>query len=111
VVATESAAPAAHRAAILGAPGRHTRLVAAISGRPARSVQSNWTKLVDEVARDGVQVAVYPNAYDLGKQLHAVASKTGDQGWGAFWAGQGAPLAREMGGAELVATLVREMEA
>ncbi|KLT43935.1 2-nitropropane dioxygenase [Cutaneotrichosporon oleaginosum] len=109
-VTTETAASAGHKAAILGEAGRHTRLVAAVSGRPARSAASNWTRMMDQMAKDGVEIAVYPNAYDLGKQLHAVASAKGDQGWGGFWAGQGAPLAREMGAAELVETLVKEMK-
>ncbi|BEJ13000.1 hypothetical protein CspHIS471_0301740 [Cutaneotrichosporon sp. HIS471] len=106
---TESAAPQAHRKA-LKEGGQHTRLVAAISGRPARSVESNWTRLLDQIAKDGVQIAGYPNAYDLAKQLHGAASAKGDQAWGPFWAGQGAPLARQMGAAELVETLLKEMK-
>lgn len=113
VAADESAAPPAHKAALKGEPGRHTRLVAAISGRPARSVASNWTRLLDRMAQDGKganDIAVYPNAYDLGKQLHAAANAKGDTTWGAFWAGQGAPLAREMPAKDLVETLVKEMK-
>ena len=53
----------------------------------------------------------YPIAYDLGKELHAAAKAKGDYGYGAQWAGQGAPLARAMPTADLVATLRRETEA
>ncbi len=51
----------------------------------------------------------YPIAYDAGKALHAVAKAKKDFGYGARWAGQGAPLARSMPAAELVATLVGEI--
>lgn len=113
VATEESAASAAHKSALTGEPGKHTHLVAAISGRPARSVASNWTRLLDIMAQDGnaPEVACYPNAYDLGKQLHAAASAKGDNAWGPFWAGQGAPLAREMPAKDLVETLVKEMQA
>jgi hypothetical protein len=34
----------------------------------------------------------YPIAYDAGKALHAAAKAKGEFGYGAQWAGQGAPL-------------------
>lgn len=102
----ESSAPAAHKEALVGAPGQHTRLVTVVSGRPARSVASRWTELACDT--DAPFIAPYPSAYDVGKQLHALASAKGDTSYGAFWAGQGAPLARSMGAAELMRTLVTE---
>jgi len=53
----------------------------------------------------------YPRAYDAGKALHAAAKAKGEYGFGAQWAGQGAPLARATPAAELVATLSAELEA
>ena len=50
----------------------------------------------------------YPIAYDAGKALHAAGKAKGEHGFGAQWAGQGAPLARAMPAAELVALLRRE---
>ena len=47
-------------------------------------------------------------AYDAAKQLNAAASAQGNHEFAAQWAGMGAPLAREMPAAELVAALVRE---
>jgi NAD(P)H-dependent flavin oxidoreductase YrpB (nitropropane dioxygenase family) len=41
---------------------------------------------------------------------HAVAKAAGEFGYGAQWAGQGAPLARAIPAAELVARLRGEME-
>jgi nitronate monooxygenase len=54
--------------------------------------------------------AAYPVAYDAAKQLHAAASKAGNHEFAAHWAGQGAPLAREMPAAEMLRQLAREME-
>jgi nitronate monooxygenase len=48
-------------------------------------------------------------AYDLGKALHAAGKRAGEFGFGAHWAGQGAPLCRKRSAAELVRELVAEM--
>lgn len=53
--------------------------------------------------------ADYPVAYDLAKQLNAVASPQGIADFGAYWAGQGAPLARALPARELIQALVQEM--
>lgn len=52
--------------------------------------------------------AAYPLAYDAAKQLNAAAARSGNHECAAHWAGQGAPLAREMSAQALVATLIRE---
>jgi NAD(P)-dependent dehydrogenase (short-subunit alcohol dehydrogenase family) len=52
----------------------------------------------------------YPIAYDAGKALHAAAKLRGENGFGAHWAIQGAPLVRTMPAAKLVATLGRELQ-
>ena len=51
----------------------------------------------------------YPIAYDAGKALHAAAKAKGEYGFGAQWAGQGAPLARAMPAADLVERLADEL--
>lgn len=56
-------------------------------------------------------VPAYPIAYDAAKALHAAASARGEWGWGAQWAGQGAPLAHPMPAAALVARLAAELDA
>ena len=53
----------------------------------------------------------YPITYDLGKALHAAGKAKGEFGFGAQWAGQGAPLSRPMPAAELVKLLAAELEA
>ena len=50
----------------------------------------------------------YPIAYDAAKALHAAASAKGNHEFAAHWAGQGAPLARELPAAKLVEQLVAE---
>lgn len=52
----------------------------------------------------------YPIAYDLGKALNAAAKKHGEFGFGAQWAGQGAPLARSLPTGKMVAVLAKELE-
>lgn len=104
----ESAADAAYRAALAGAAAHHTRMTAAISGRPARCLQNRFTDWA-EAHRDA-RVPAYPVAYDAGKALNAAAKAAGEGGFGAQWAGQGAPLARAMPAGDLLALLAAEME-
>jgi nitronate monooxygenase len=104
----ESSADAGYRAALLGPPAGHTVMTVAISGRPARCLVNRITALGAGVERGAVPD--YPIAYDAGKALHAAAKAAGEFGYGAQWAGQGAPLARAMPAAELVARLRSEME-
>lgn len=108
VACTESAADAGYRAALLGPAAEHTVMTAAISGRPARCLANRFTALGEGVA--STAVPDYPIAYDAGKALHAAAKAKGEFGYGAQWAGQGAPLARALPAAELVARLRDEME-
>jgi nitronate monooxygenase len=104
----ESLADEGYRAALASDAARHTMMTRAISGRPARSLANRFTALGAAVGHDAVPA--YPIAYDLGKALHAAGKARGDYGYGAQWAGQGAPLARFMPAADLVATLARELE-
>jgi nitronate monooxygenase len=54
------------------------------------------------------RIPPYPIAYDAGKALNSAAKAAHEPGYGAQWAGQGAPLARELPAAELVAALAEE---
>jgi nitronate monooxygenase len=104
----ESLADEGYRAALSGDAAHHTVMTRAISGRPARSLANRFTAIGATVAAE--TVPAYPIAYDLGKALHAAGKARGEYGYGAQWAGQGAPLARFMPAADLVATLARELE-
>ncbi|MDH2436340.1 nitronate monooxygenase [Pokkaliibacter sp. MBI-7] len=105
VLCPESSANAAYRAALQSDLAYQTQITSAISGRPARGLPN---RLYTLGAQSPVALPDYPNAYDAGKALHAAASARGCHDFAAQWAGQGAPLARPMPAAELVATLARE---
>lgn len=106
IACPESAADAAYRAALDSGAAHHTTITRAISGRPARCLRNRFTELGESL---DTPIPAYPIAYDAGKALNAAAKAAGETGFGAQWAGQGAPLARAMPAAELVATLAREM--
>lgn len=106
IACPESAADEAYRAALQGEGAAHTTMTRAISGRPARSLRNRFTLWGQG---DVPQAAAYPIAYDAGKALNAAAKARGEGGFGAQWAGQGAPLARSMPAAALMAALQAEM--
>jgi nitronate monooxygenase len=81
----------------------HTVMTRAISGRPARCLANRFT------AVDARDVPDYPIAYDAARALHAAGKARGERGFGAQWAGQGAPLARPMPAGDLVALLRDEL--
>jgi len=105
----ESSADSGYRAALASEAAHHTAMTRAISGRPARCLANRFTKLSETVPDDAIPD--YPITYDLGKALHAAAKAKGEFGFGAQWAGQGAPLSRPMPAAELVRVLVEELKA
>jgi nitronate monooxygenase len=106
VACPESAADDAYRAALAGPAASHTVMTSAISGRPARALANRFTALGDGVGDR--RPPDYPIAYDAGKALHVAAKALGEHGFGAQWAGQGAPLIRPVPAADLVALLVEE---
>jgi nitronate monooxygenase len=107
VAAAESAADAGYRAALFSDAAHHTVMTRAISGRPARCLANRFTALGSSVSP--CDIASYPVAYDAGKSLNAAAKAVGEAGYGAQWAGQGAPLARSLPAGKLVSTLVAEL--
>ncbi|MCW5831117.1 MAG: nitronate monooxygenase [Labilithrix sp.] len=109
IACDESLADEAHRAALTTYAGHHTVMTRAISGRPARCLANRFTALGAAVS--DADVPAYPVAYDLGKSLHAAAKAKAEHGYGAQWAGQGAPLSRAMPAGALVTTLARELHA
>ena len=110
IACPESSADAFHREALLGPGATMTEMTSLISGRPARCLPNAFTALKDG-ALGGLASPDYPIAYDAGKALAAAARAGGDGGFGAQWAGQGAPLARAMPAGELVGVLMDELAA
>jgi nitronate monooxygenase len=107
IACPESAADAAFRQTLASDAARHTVMTRAISGRPARCLRNRFTELGADVS--GQQIPAYPIAYDAGKALNAAAKCAREFGYGAQWAGQGAPLARALPAAELVRVLADEL--
>lgn len=108
VACPESAADDAYRAALTGPGAYHTTLTPLISGRPARALANRFTALAGLLV--GQAPPDYPIAYDAGKALHAAAKAKGEHGFGAQWAGQGAPLSRAMPAAQLIQALRDELD-
>ena len=107
IACPEAATDPAHRAALLG-PGRPaTVMTRAISGRPARGFVNRFTELEAGLGAP----PSYPVAYDAGKALSTAAKARGEAGYGAWWAGQGAPRARAAPAARLIELLSAELKA
>ena len=79
-----------------------------LSGRAARTLPNKLTEIVATATDD--QVPAYPIAYDAAKSLIAAAKARHVPGYGAYLAGQGAPLARALPAAELMVVLQQELE-
>lgn len=103
----ESSADTFYRAALHSDAAYHTVMTRAISGRPARCLVNLFTALGQDA--EPSDVPDYPIAYHAGKALNAAAKESGQGGYGAQWAGQGAPLARSLPAAELISQLLSEM--
>ena len=108
IACPESSADSGYRSALLGTAAEHTMMTSVISGRPARCLANRFTEIGAEI--NPKAIPEYPIAYDAAKTLHAVAKRAGEFGYGAQWAGQGAPHARALPAAELIAQLRVEMQ-
>lgn len=107
IACPESSADVGFRKALASDSANHTIMTRAISGRPARCLRNRFTALGAAVSAK--QIPAYPITYDAGKALNAAAKAAGEPGYGAQWAGQGAPLARALPAAELVRLLADEL--
>lgn len=106
IACPESSADEAYLAALAGPAAEHTAMTRAVSGRPARCLANRFTAWGEG---ERPTPPDYPVAYDAGKALNAAARARGEAGFGAQWAGQGAPLSRAMGAADLVRVLEGEL--
>ena len=107
ILCPESSANAAYREALKGPRAHQTHVTSVISGRPARGmVNRNFTSLEGA----GIELPDYPLTYDANKALNAVAAARTNSDFAVQWAGQGAPLARELPAAALVKLLAAEMQ-
>ncbi|MCW8128042.1 NAD(P)H-dependent flavin oxidoreductase [Microbulbifer halophilus] len=106
ILCPESSANLDYRNNLKSERAAETRLTDVLSGRPARGMLN---RLITFGEADGSPApADYPLAYDAAKQLNAAATKQGNSEFAAQWAGQGAPLARELPAADLIARFLAE---
>lgn len=106
ILCPESSTNAAWREALKGPRAHHTQVTSAISGRPARGMLN---RNFSDLQINGADVPDYPIAYDANKALNVAASAKNNSDFAVQWAGQGAPLARELPAGELVRLLAAEM--
>ncbi|WP_434641058.1 NAD(P)H-dependent flavin oxidoreductase [Klebsiella sp. I138] len=102
----ESATDHGYRQALSADPAPTTVVTTAISGRPARCVNNAFC----EIGRRHPECMPpdYPVAYDVGKALASAAKATGEQGFGAHWAGENVGAIRVLPAAELMRALIHE---
>ncbi len=107
IACDESQADVGYRATLFSDAAHHTVMTRAISGRPARCLANRFTAIGAGLSAG--EIPDYPIAYDAGKSLHAAAKTNGEFGFGAQWAGQGAPMARRVSSAGLIEQLAEEL--
>lgn len=108
VLCPESAASVSYREALYRADKSGTAMTTAISGRPARCLRNAFYYAARDIPHSAIPA--YPLTYSLGKALASAAAAQGEAGYGAYWAGQGATLARALPAAELIEQLVTEWQ-
>ena len=100
----ETAIHPLYRDALRSARAEATTITRAFSGRPARALRNR------AVAEAGGDPLPYPAQLSMSAALGAAAAERGSGEFLAMWAGQAAPLVREMPAAELVARIVSDAE-
>lgn len=114
VLCPESAADDAYRQVLKSPQSQYTEVTRSISGRAARGIVNRFHRDIDAGSANRPSTLSppdYPFTYAAGKALASAAARQGEHGFAAHWAGQGAPLAREMPAQALVKLLVEEWSA
>ncbi len=101
----ESGSPRAHKEGVLNSQEDATLVTEKFSGKPARAIVNRFIREMHERAEPQL---VFPAQNALTGKLRAAAAKAGNPDFVAMYAGQAAPLSRELPAAELVAALEAE---
>ena len=104
----ESGASEAYKQAILAAEGDDTVVTRAFSGRPARGLRNTFVRAVEA---SEAEIPPYPLQNVLTRPMRQAAAARGDAGRLSLWAGRGVARTREALAAEIVATMLAELEA
>jgi nitronate monooxygenase len=99
----EAAVPAVHRDALNGAADEDTRLTRVFTGRPARALRN---RLIDEMG--DMEAVEFPAQLSLTRPLFQASSDAARRAFLPLWAGQAAPLVRNLPAATFIETLVAE---
>jgi nitronate monooxygenase len=108
LVSTESAAPQAHKQAILTATQDNTVITSAFSGRPARGLPNTFIR---KLAGRENAILPYPLQNAWTRAMRTAAAQQAKPDFLSLWAGQGVARARAMPAAALVKCLAEEMAA
>ncbi|MBK5111915.1 MAG: nitronate monooxygenase [Thermoleophilia bacterium] len=100
----EAATHPLHREALRSARSDATTITRAFSGRPARALRNRFT---DRAESDPLP---FPAQLSISGPLSRTAAERGSPDFLAMWAGQAAPLAREIPAGDLVEKIVAEAE-
>lgn len=103
---TESGATETHRRYLLQARDRGTAQTLAWSGRPARSVKTEFMNLMN-----GKPTLPFPLQNSLTRGIRQAAGERGDGEYQSLWAGSNYSMCRAGSAAELMDALAREMDA
>jgi nitronate monooxygenase len=102
----ESGASAAYKRALLAAGADRTVLTRAFSGRWARGLANDFTRLTEAHPE---AILPYPAQNQLTRAMRQAAARRGEPELLSLWAGQGVGRIRAMPAAELVRTIVDEL--
>jgi nitronate monooxygenase len=106
LVADESGAGAAWKAAVAGAADTDTVMTRAFTGKAARGVRNHF---VDRMAGHEDDVAGYPVQHTITEPIRTRARQAGDGRFQSLWAGQAAGRTQALPAAEIVARFVDEL--
>ncbi len=107
LVTDESAIHPAYKQRLLQAGDHPTRQTRAFSGRYARGLDNRFMQLMAAVEE---LVPAYPVQNALTGSIRAEAARRGDTEWMSLWCGTEVRRARAMPAAQLVRTLLNEMQ-
>jgi nitronate monooxygenase len=100
----EAVVPAVHRDALNSAADEDTRLTKVFTGRSARALQN---RLIDDMG--DMEALEFPAQLSLTRPLFQANSEAARRAFLPLWAGQAAPLVRDLPAAALIETLVAEV--
>lgn len=104
----EANIPDSYKQAILSSKAEQTRLTRSFSGRYARGIINPMMEALDAQPD---AILPFPWQNSLTRPLRSAAAQANNADYMSLWAGQGLELARQLSAAQLMATLIEELNA